>query len=1015
MPDVPFDNLHDPLPVIERQSERHSERHSLNGPQSVPSRSNASSPLKRKPVLARKPTNLRAESVLGDGGRGPEVPLGDDPLLERFARLRKMQEPQHQRRPSTESAEHSRVRRPTSVSSSGDQHSLAEISSPQQLTPSFSNTTLPTLVQAPPASSVQSSARIPKGPRDMPTPNGVPSHPPKLPLATNFPDTLPRHPSPTYSPARNLPAPVTVDPPRMTARSLVGTGGRSSSLASARVPLPAPDTRADLSRRETPAYQNSHIPSKEPSYTMTISAESLFENLRQGSDILKILIIDVRPREAFDDGHIFATSIICIEPIALRLEISAEKIGDALVLSPENEQRLFNHRHTFDLVVYYDQCSGAGEGFGRPRRESQKLYHVSLREALWEFSQDKPLKQPPLLLEGGLDAWTDLVGRQALQASTTLLSDSRRRTELARRKRPEEMVNGQTVVENGDRRFYGHEGADINHDRLRQGHQEEGSDNERYGAARPNGHLINGTEPGRESPAPLRSSNRQLSRTYDDFLRRFPEPSEIKVSMVTSSPVLERTIIDHPFHNFTGVTTPQRQTPPADPNFEPAPSGPPSRPPPAVPRQSYSGVSERAHYSLPPPPRPPTVGASRPSPFDTISSRPAHQVGRTGLTNFGATCYMNSVMQCLSATSPLTRYFLDGSFKGALQRNNRFGSKGELPDVYATLMWHLWSGSYTHVSPKSFRVSIALLAIILVPDSDLALLQEMVSRLNRDFENPDVQHDAHDFLIFLLDALHEDLNVNCSRTRLNDLTPAEERKRESMPVQIASRVEWKRWSHRNASWVSSLFGGQHLSRLQCPVCGCTSTSYETFYTISLEIPRKGKAHLYDCLKNYTKEERLGPDDPWTCPNCKVPREATKRITITRAPQILVIQLKRFKSVRRGFTDKSNTLVDFPLTGLDLTPFSVPPPSFPNAQDAEARYGPSASESDDQTTPPFEYDAYGVVQHFGTLTGGHYTALVRGSTGGQWFEFNDRVISNFGTRHVPSAAAYLLFYVRSKVQ
>lgn len=68
---------------------------------------------------------------------------------------------------------------------------------------------------------------------------------------------------------------------------------------------------------------------------------------------------------------------------------------------------------------------------------------------------------------------------------------------------------------------------------------------------------------------------------------------------------------------------------------------------------------------------------------------------------------MNSVMQCLSATSPLTRYFLDGSFKGAVQRHAKFGSKGELPEVYASLMWHLWSGNFTHISPKSFRVSSA--------------------------------------------------------------------------------------------------------------------------------------------------------------------------------------------------------------------------------------------------------------------------------------------------------------------
>jgi ubiquitin carboxyl-terminal hydrolase 8 len=65
---------------------------------------------------------------------------------------------------------------------------------------------------------------------------------------------------------------------------------------------------------------------------------------------------------------------------------------------------------------------------------------------------------------------------------------------------------------------------------------------------------------------------------------------------------------------------------------------------------------------------------------------------------------MNAVVQCLSATTPLTRYFLDGSFQGALQPGNTFGSKGELPGVYANLVRQLWSGNYIYITPKTIRV-----------------------------------------------------------------------------------------------------------------------------------------------------------------------------------------------------------------------------------------------------------------------------------------------------------------------
>ncbi len=644
------------------------------GSPSNPPMAGASGDLKRRPVVVKKPTNLRVEQTRPSERRGSGDISGEDALLERFSRLRSPGHPPTVGGlPSPGLAGAAHAERP---SSAGRPYEPARSNTADVQPTAYSSTpSLPGHGQTPSAVPFESRLRGPQGPREMPrTLNGMNGT-----LQVDVHSSLPRAPSPTYSPARNLPAPAGIDPPRTTARSIVGTGGRSSSLASARVPL----------RTSEAAYPESLRPGPRPDATdaqslslpeSVISAKQLYYSLQQGSDHLSILLMDVRNREEFDEGHIYAPSIICVEPICLRQGMSAEDVAEALVLSPETEQRLFQHRHRFDLIVMYDQSSGSVGTTGRSGSQSVPAYFSLLKQALQEYSYDKPVKRPAVHLAGGLEAWMDVVGPQALKTSKTAFVGNERPNDI-----DQEPSTGA---------------------RLRNGYTSEHID--QGSAARPLG-FVNGerrgsaTPRGRRSPLMPEEDGDQHPRTYDDFLRRFPEPSEIKTSMTTPSPVLERSILDHPFHNFTGVQA-YRPSPPSIPSAVPALTATPSRPAPAVPRRSYSGVSERGAYQIPAPSRPPPVVPPRPSASDALSTRPAYQIGRTGLTNFGATCYMNATIQCLSATAPLARYFLDGSYKGSLQRQNKFGSKGEIPEAYASLMSHLWSGSFNHVSPKSFRV-----------------------------------------------------------------------------------------------------------------------------------------------------------------------------------------------------------------------------------------------------------------------------------------------------------------------
>lgn len=77
--------------------------------------------------------------------------------------------------------------------------------------------------------------------------------------------------------------------------------------------------------------------------------------------------------------------------------------------------------------------------------------------------------------------------------------------------------------------------------------------------------------------------------------------------------------------------------------------------------------------------------------------------------------------------------------------------------------------------------------------------------------------------------------------------------------------------------------------------------------------------------------------------------------------------------------------------LDVTQY-VPPPLSPPP-------GKPSKVEPPETTPPFIYDLYGVVNHFGTLSGGHYTSFVKDNYAGAWNGFDDSKATTVGEGQV----------------
>uniref|UniRef100_A0A8D2ZSM7 ubiquitinyl hydrolase 1 n=1 Tax=Scophthalmus maximus TaxID=52904 RepID=A0A8D2ZSM7_SCOMX len=154
-----------------------------------------------------------------------------------------------------------------------------------------------------------------------------------------------------------------------------------------------------------------------------------------------------------------------------------------------------------------------------------------------------------------------------------------------------------------------------------------------------------------------------------------------------------------------------------------------------------------------------------------------------------------------------------------------------------------------------------------------------------------------------------------------------------------------------------------------------------------ETARAGHFTLEQCLNLFTKPEVLAPEEAWYCPKCQQHREASKQLLLWRLPNVLIIQLKRFSFRSFIWRDKINDMVDFPVRNLDLSKFCI-------------------GQKDEMQQPPI-YDLYAVINHYGGMIGGHYTAYAPPAKRQE----QPATVTMVEESQVVTRYAYVLFYRR----
>jgi len=336
-----------------------------------------------------------------------------------------------------------------------------------------------------------------------------------------------------------------------------------------------------------------------------------------------------------------------------------------------------------------------------------------------------------------------------------------------------------------------------------------------------------------------------------------------------------------------------------------------------------------------------------------------------GLDNIGATCYMNATLQCLAHIEKFCKYLLNPENIQNIQKNK---FKYKLTNAYLIVLINLWQNiNIQSYAPHNFK--------------------QVISDMNPLFQGVQA-NDSKDLIIFLLENMHNELNVPINNQQNNDMI-------NQFDFNEALKTFKNFFINNYRSVISNLFYGFFDSTMVCKKCGVMTHNIQCYNILifPLEEVRIFKNRIQnivtieECFEYYQKKDKMSGSNQIYCNKCKSMVDSINYSKLITCPNILILNLNRGKGLQFNIKIEIQEK-------LNVGNFLY----FKNSNEI-----------------PTNYELIGIVTHFGPSDmSGHFIAFCKSFVDNNWYKYNDSIVTLSSFMEAKNTGVpYILFYTGTR--